>query len=169
MNTEEQAIREENPKKDQIQEDDIDCKQSVTTETKTTLTPMTFTLTSTTTQCASSSSKNEPSEVSDSDSVIEKDILTPLGNPFLKNLNYVDREIPIYTNLYRLGLERDYTLYEYAVTFAYEKDDKYIVCVPLRACPRGIVQQARAGQRRRRPAAGHGDRDPHDGGPERHP
>ena len=132
MNTEEQAIREENPEKDQIQEDDLDCKQSVTTETKTTLTPMTFTLTSTTTQCASSSSKNEPSEVSDSDSVIEKDILTPLGNPFLKNLNYVDREIPIYTNLYRLGLERDYTLYEYAVTFAYEKDDKYTLSTPFK-------------------------------------
>ena len=125
MNTIEQASNEETLAKPQIPEDDIDSKHSISTEAKTTLSPFQINLTSTTTQCASLSSKNDPSEISDTDSLPEKDTLTPLGNPNLKDLKYIETEIPIYANLYKIELERNYTLYEYAVTFAHEKDDKY--------------------------------------------
>ena len=86
MNSIEQVTNEDTLKKEQPNEDDIDCKQSVTTDAKTCISPFPFTLTNATTQCASLSSKNEPSEISDSDSIPEKDILIPLGNPNLKNL-----------------------------------------------------------------------------------
>ena len=125
MNTIEQASNEETLAKPQIPEDDIDSKHSISTEARTTLSPFQINLTSTTTQCASLSSKNDPSEISDTDSLPEKDTLTPLGNPNLKDLKYIETEIPIYANLYKIELERNYTLYEYAVTFAHEKDDKY--------------------------------------------
>ena len=125
MNTIEQVSTEETLSKPQIPEDDIESKHSISTEAKTSISPIPINLTSTTTQCASLSSRNEPSEISDTDSIPEKDILTPLGNPNLKNLKYIETEIPIYANLYKIELERNYTLYEYAVTFAHEKDDKY--------------------------------------------
>ena len=125
MNSLEQASNEETFPKPQIPEDDIDSKQSISTEAKTTISPFQINLTSTTTQCASLSSRNDPSEISDTDSIPDKDILTPLGNPNLKNLKYIETEVPIYANLYKIELERNYTLYEYAVTFAHEKDDKY--------------------------------------------
>ena len=132
MNSIEQVTNEDTLKKEQPNEDDIDCKQSVTTDAKTCISPFPFTLTNATTQCASLSSKNEPSEISDSDSIPEKDILTPLGNPNLKNLKYIETEIPIYANLYQIELERNYTLYEYAVTFAHERDDKYTLSTPFK-------------------------------------
>ena len=75
-----------------------------------------------------SNSKNDTSEISDSsqnNSIIDKDYLVPLGNPQLKNLKYIENEVPIYANLYKIELERNYTLYEYAVNFVYDKDDKY--------------------------------------------
>jgi hypothetical protein len=125
MNTIEQVSTEETLSKPQIPEDDIESKHSISTEAKTSISPIPINLTSTTTQCASLSSRNEPSEISDTDSIPEKDILTPLGNPNLKNLKYIETEIPIYANLYKIELERNYTLYEYAVTFAHAKDDKY--------------------------------------------
>ena len=112
MTSIEQVSNEDTFKKEQPNDDDIDCKQSVTTEAKTCITPFPFTLATATTQCASLSSKNEPSEISDSDSIPDKDILTPLGNPNLKNLKYIETEIPIYANLYQIELERNYTLYE---------------------------------------------------------
>jgi aubergine-like protein len=79
--------------------------------------------------------KNEPSEISDlscSNSIIEKDTVIPLGSQNLKNLNYIESEIPIYANLYKIELERNYTLYEYAVNFLYEKDDIYTLSTPFK-------------------------------------
>ena len=81
------------------------------------------------------STKNDPSENSESshnNSIFEKDSLVPLGNPNLKNLKYVESEIPIYANLYKIELERNYTLYEYAVNFLYEKDDIYSLSTPFK-------------------------------------
>ena len=79
--------------------------------------------------------KIEQSEISESShntSIIEKDTLVPLSNPNLKNLKYIESEIPIYANLYKIELERNYTLYEYAVNFIYEKDDKYTLSTPFK-------------------------------------
>ena len=67
-----------------------------------------------------SNSKNEGSEISESshnNSITDRDSLVPLGNPELKDLKYIENEIPIYANLYKIELERNYTLYEYAVNF----------------------------------------------------
>ena len=83
---------------------------------------------------SSSTIKNNQSEISDSslnNSMIESTIV-PLGNPNLKNLKYIESEIPIYANLYKIELERNYTLYEYAVNFIYEKDDKYSLSTPFK-------------------------------------
>ena len=82
-----------------------------------------------------SNSKNEGSEISDSsqnNSIIDRDSIVPLGNPELKNLKYIENEIPIYANLYKIELERNYTLYEYAVNFIYDKDDKYSLSTPFK-------------------------------------
>ena len=79
--------------------------------------------------------RNEPPIISDSShnySLIYKDLLVPLGNPRLKNLKYIENEIPIYTNLYKIKLERNYTLYEYAVNFNYDKDDQYSLSTPFK-------------------------------------
>ena len=132
MNTIEQASNEDTFKKSQIIEDDLDSKQSITLETKTCISSFPFSLTSTTTQCPSLSSKNDPSELSDSESIPDKDMLIPLGNPNLKDLNYIKEEVQIYANLYKIELERNYTLYEYAVTFAHERDDKYSLSTPFK-------------------------------------
>ena len=67
----------------------------------------------------------EASDSSRSSSIIEKDNIIALGTQDLKNLKYIESEIPIYANLYKIELDRNYTLYEYAVNFIYEKDDKY--------------------------------------------
>jgi aubergine-like protein len=83
---------------------------------------------------STSTIKNNQSEISDSslnNSMIESTIV-PLGNPNLKNLKYIESEIPIYANLYKIELERNYTLYEYAVNFIYEKDDKYSLSTPFK-------------------------------------
>ena len=83
---------------------------------------------------SSSTIKNNQSEISESslnNSMIESTIV-PLGNPNLKNLKYIESEIPIYANLYKIELERNYTLYEYAVNFIYEKDDKYSLSTPFK-------------------------------------
>ena len=129
MNTLEQQENSDTLKKPECKEDDLISQKSLQSDTKASVTPFTFTFTSTTTQ-PSLSSKNDQS-VSDSDSIIEKD-LTPLGNPNLKNLKYIETEIPIYANLYKIELERNYTLYEYAVNFAHEKDDKYTLSTPFK-------------------------------------
>ena len=129
MNTLEQQENSDTLKKPECKEDDLLSQKSLQSDTKASVTPFTFTFTSTTTQ-PSLSSKNDQS-VSDSDSIIEKD-LTPLGNPNLKNLKYIEAEIPIYANLYKIELERNYTLYEYAVNFAHEKDDKYTLSTPFK-------------------------------------
>ena len=129
MNTLEQQENSDTFKKPECKEDDLLSQKSLQSDTKASVTPFTFTFTSTTTQ-PSLSSKNDQS-VSDSDSIIEKD-LTPLGNPDLKNLKYIETEIPIYANLYKIELERNYTLYEYAVNFAHEKDDKYTLSTPFK-------------------------------------
>ena len=79
--------------------------------------------------------RNEPPIISDSShnySLIYKDLLVPLGNPRLKNLKYIENEIPIYTNLYKIELERNYTIYEYAVNFNYDKDDQYSLSTPFK-------------------------------------
>ena len=75
---------------------------------------------------------SEKSESSPNNSICEKDSLLPLGNPNLKDLKYVEAEIPIYANLYKIELERNYLLYEYAVNFLYEKDDKYTLSTPFK-------------------------------------
>ena len=72
--------------------------------------------------------KSDASECNDSSlnkSLNENDLVAPLGNQNLKNLKYIESEIPIYANLYKIELERNYTLYEYAVNFIYDKDDQY--------------------------------------------
>ena len=82
-----------------------------------------------------SNSKNEGSEISESshnNSITDRDSLVPLGNPELKDLKYIENEIPIYANLYKIELERNYTLYEYAVNFIYDKDDKYSLSTPFK-------------------------------------
>ena len=83
---------------------------------------------------STSTIKNNQSEISDSsmnNSMIDS-TLVPLGNPNLKNLKYIESEIPIYANLYKIELERNCTLYEYAVNFIYEKDDKYSLSTPFK-------------------------------------
>ena len=82
-----------------------------------------------------SSTRNDVSENSDTshnNSLMDKDSLVPLGNPGLKNLKYIENEIPIYTNLYKIELERNYILYEYAVNFIYDKDDQYSLSTPFK-------------------------------------
>ena len=82
-----------------------------------------------------SSTRNDVSENSDTshnNSLMDKDSLVPLGNPGLKNLKYIENEIPIYTNLYKIELERNYLLYEYAVNFIYDKDDQYSLSTPFK-------------------------------------
>ena len=94
-----------------------------------------FPASSSTSVQSTKSTKNDPSENSESshnNSIIEKDILEPLGNPNLKDLKYVESEIPIYANLYKIELERNYTLYEYAVNFIYDKDDLYSLSTPFK-------------------------------------
>ena len=132
MNTLEQASNEDTSEKIKMHEDDIDGKKSISTDAKSIITPFPFTLTAATTQNGSMSSRNEPSEISDSDSVTDKEFPVPLGCPNFKNLNYIETEIPIYANLYKIELQRNYTLYEYAVTFAHEKDDKYTLSTPFK-------------------------------------
>ena len=132
MNTLEQASNEDTSEKIKMHEDDVDGKKSISTDAKSIITPFPFTLTAATTQNGSMSSRNEPSEISDSDSVTDKEFPVPLGCPNFKNLNYIETEIPIYANLYKIELQRNYTLYEYAVTFAHEKDDKYTLSTPFK-------------------------------------
>ena len=79
--------------------------------------------------------KSDASENYDSSlnkSLNENDLVAPLGKQNLKNLNYIESEIPIYVNLYKIELERNYTLYEYAVNFIYDKDDQYSLSTPFK-------------------------------------
>ena len=132
MNSIEQKSNENTFEKTKTPEDDLDCKKSISTETKSTISLFTSTLTNDNTPSEYKSIKNEHVEISDTDSIPDKDLLTPLGCPKLENLSYIETEIPIYANLYKIELERNYTLYEYAVTFAHEKDDKYTLSTPFK-------------------------------------
>lgn len=60
---------------------------------------------------------------SQSDSNSEKStFMSTLTNPHLKDLNYVQSETAIYANLYKLSLNKNYDLYQYAVIFADDKN-----------------------------------------------
>ena len=50
-------------------------------------------------------------------SILEINTIIQLGNQVLKDVKFVESEIPIYANLYKIELKRNYTLYEYAVNF----------------------------------------------------
>ena len=132
MNSIEQKSNENTFEKNKTPEDDLDCKKSISTETKSTISLFTSALTNDNSPSETKSAKNEHVDMSDTDSVPDKDLLTPLGCPKLENLSYIETEIPIYANLYKIELERNYTLYEYAVTFAHEKDDKYTLSTPFK-------------------------------------
>ena len=130
MNTLEQSCNEDTFKKTSVINDDICSKDTTIFSTKT-ISTFPFS----TQPEPQPESKIEPSDISDSsrnNSIIEKDTVIPLGNQHLKNLNYIESEIPIYANLYKIELERNYTLYEYAVNFIYEKDDKYSLSTPFK-------------------------------------
>ena len=122
MDSLDKSSKGDNLKRSQISEEGSEEKQSFSSEDKVSLN-----LINTSVRNSSLPSKKGPSEISDTDSLPEKDILTPLGNPNLKDLKYINKEIPIYANLFRLELERNYILHEYAVTFAYKGDDKYLL------------------------------------------
>ena len=132
MNTIDNKSNENTFEKSKSPEDDLDCKKSISTETKSTISNFTSALTNDTIPCESKTSKIEHVDISDSDSVPDKDMLTPLGCPTFGKLNYIETEIPIYANLYKIELERNYTLYEYSVTFAHENDDKYTLSTPFK-------------------------------------
>ena len=79
--------------------------------------------------------KSDVSENNDSSlnkSLNENDLVDPLGKQNLKNINYIESEIPIYANIHKIELERNYTLYEYAVNFIYDKDDLYSLSNPFK-------------------------------------
>lgn len=50
----------------------------------------------------------------------ENEILSFVPNPKLCNLKYCDKKIPLKTNLYKIKLNKNYTLYEYSVKFQHE-------------------------------------------------
>ena len=129
MNPNEQPSNSDSHRNNIIAEDDKNSKKSGSTcpQTENKSLPLNINID------ASSPRNGPPSEVSDSDSIPDNFMLTPpLGNPNLKNLNYIEAEVPIYANLYKIELERNYTLYEYAVTFAHERDDKYTLSTPFK-------------------------------------
>ncbi len=115
MNPNEQPSNSDSHRNNIIAEDDKNSKKSGSTcpQTENKSLPLNINID------ASSPRNGPPSEVSDSDSIPDNFMLTPpLGNPNLKNLNYIEAEVPIYANLYKIELERNYTLYEYAVTLS---------------------------------------------------
>ena len=122
MNSIEQQSNEDILKKPQIAEEDSESKISLTTEDNISTNSVPFSLVNTSVQASHSSSNKEPSEISETCSLIKKDIITPLGNPNLKDLKYIKEKIPIYANLYKIELERNYILHKYSVIFAYEGD-----------------------------------------------
>lgn len=129
MNPNEQPSNSDSHRNNIIADDDKNSKKSGSTcpQTENKSLPLNINID------ASSPRNGPPSEVSDSDSIPDNFMLTPpLGNPNLKNLNYIEAEVPIYANLYKIELERNYTLYEYAVTFAHERDDKYTLSTPFK-------------------------------------
>ena len=130
MTTFEESCNEDTFKKTTSVVSDDACSKTTTQSSTNKITP--FPISNFTT--STSTIKNNQSEISDSslnNSMMESPIV-PLGNPNLKNLKYIESEIPIYANLYKIELERNYTLYEYAVNFIYEKDDKYSLSTPFK-------------------------------------
>ena len=130
MTTFEENCNEDTFKKTTSVVSDDACSKTTTQSSTNKITPFPISNFATST----STIKNTQSEISDSsmnNSMIESTIV-PLGNPNLKNLKYIESEIPIYANLYKIELERNYTLYEYAVNFIYEKDDKYSLSTPFK-------------------------------------
>jgi len=51
--------------------------------------------------------------------------ITSVPNPNFKYLQYAEKEIPIYANLYKLIITKNYTLYQYSLNFSNEND--YII------------------------------------------
>lgn len=43
-----------------------------------------------------------------------------IPNPKLTKLKYTEKKVPLYSNLYRIGLKKNYILYEYAVKFQHD-------------------------------------------------
>ena len=130
MTTFEESCNEDTFKKTTSVVSDDACSKTTTQSSTNKITPFPISNFATST----STIKNNQSEISDSslnNSMMESPIV-PLGNPNLKNLKYIESEIPIYANLYKIELERNYTLYEYAVNFIYEKDDKYSLSTPFK-------------------------------------
>ena len=48
--------------------------------------------------------------------------ITSVPNPNFKYLQYAEKEIPIYANLYKLIITKNYTLYQYSLNFSNEND-----------------------------------------------
>lgn len=66
--------------------------------------------------------KSGSSSINDS-TLTNHDYLNFLPNPHLTNLPYVESQIPIYANLFKLELKKNYDLYEYAINFIFEGDN----------------------------------------------
>lgn len=62
------------------------------------------------------------SNISES-SLLHEPPLNFLPNPHLKNLNYIESKIPLYANLFRLQLKKNYEFYEYALDFIFDGDN----------------------------------------------
>ena len=48
--------------------------------------------------------------------------ITSVPNPNFKYLQYAEKEIPIYANLYKLIITKNYTLYQYSLNFSNEEE-----------------------------------------------
>ena len=96
MDSLQQSNKDDSLKKSQTQiaDEEPEGKQSFSSEEKAPIN-----LVNIPSQNVSYASKKDPSAISDTDSLPEKVILTPLGNPNLKDLKYISKEIPIYANL----------------------------------------------------------------------
>lgn len=71
---------------------------------------------------SSDTSNLSESSITESPNFLEN--LQAVNNPHLKELDYIENEIPIYANLYKLELIKNYNLYEYALKFSYLGDTK---------------------------------------------
>ena len=92
MNSIDNKSNENTFEKSKSPEDDFDCKKSISTETKSTISNFTSALTNDNTPSEPKSSKIEHVDISDSDSVPDKDMLTPLGCPTFGKLNYIETQ-----------------------------------------------------------------------------
>ena len=65
--------------------------------------------------------KNEKREERKESNLFFEEI-TPVPNPNFKKLTYAEEEIPIYANLFKLIITKNYTLYQYSLHFLIENE-----------------------------------------------